>query len=715
MATTSVIGGLAQMAGANQGGPVLDMIDDILAAADRTTTPETSTPSASAHDATSAGRHDGERVADALRSLFARVDDAPGADPSWVERSDGLRGLSEAQRASVDRSFQQLPQAQAWEVGNYVHFMQEARAALVIANARGDSRCLAWLAHDNGKNQLIDLSANDRAAASRLYSGSIASKRNIATQNVGGEAEYIATMRRGTAVLLRAHRAQDRRETTAQTREEASRPLAANETPTESARLGAPGALENNTQRVAARVAEVPEPPLSARVDAPALAELAASHRTTARAPAAEVARAPRQAQSQFETFGALSAAANRLEVLARETAEARVRDTQKHKEQQLPVQEPEPHRREVLREASDPQSREGVPKQYRPTLTQLDRKVARIREDIVNNPMWINSAFLTRAGTKRGQGDFMTDQEALRENADLRSARDRALQGKQQHQKDLKTSQREIRRLEAFQRQAPWLRWAQNKLLDRENKLTKTAESAADREHASQAELANLKQLATGLYAAHNTLKEEQARESYERALARRHEIEQPLREAVLERAIAEQAVVANDTPLRVRDALDGETMSLESVKAFGELTQVAVFRTASQHPFFVDLQEHRAEVGSLAIGDVVTVSKNEFGARQLAVTERGNAWPHNERVEGRVSALRREGDKLKGVEVADAAGIRKWVVPQRGNDLNDELGRSRAQLSELAVGDGIRISATRGERSLHVVSKGREQSRGR
>jgi hypothetical protein len=359
----------------------------------------------------------------------------------------------------------------------------------------------------------------------------------------------------------------------------------------------------------------------------------------------------------------------------------------------------PPPRREKELERASAPLPRDQIPDRHFHQLRALDALVRTTRQSVVANPLWIAATHVEQSP------QFLNASELLMKDPTLLNAR-------AEYDNAERTFVKARRSKERFER---WPRWAQaitNFILGSGDKVrsdfdqaanglldAKTTVEQTEREQRFHHESAA---------AEHNT--QLQARQ--ESARERREELEQPLRAAILERAMA-QLIVTEACPVNLlHDAPVNERLEVGPKREIrGFLFQE--FRAEGGTLYFGDALDQRATGGQLDLvpGDTVRLARTPEGAPVLELEERGTnlSLRRDEHIEGTVGAFNWKGSHLAKLELIDSAGQSHWVVPTEGPDLLAELGPGAAQ----ALRAGNHVQLERGR--VQVVAHERGQSHDR
>jgi hypothetical protein len=344
----------------------------------------------------------------------------------------------------------------------------------------------------------------------------------------------------------------------------------------------------------------------------------------------------------------------------------------------------PPPGREKELERASAPLPRDQIPDRHFHELRALDALVRTTRQNVVANPLWIAATHVEQSSQFLNAGELlMKDPTLQRAHADYEKA-ERSV---------VKTR----RAKERYESKSRWVRALADFILGSGEKVRTDFDQAA---HALLEAKGALEQVEREQRYFHEGAAEEhnaqlQAKQS--EARDRREALEQPLRAAILERALA-QVLVTEACPVRVlKDAPPDERLEVglkREIRGF----VFQEFRGESGTLFFADAIDQRATGGLLDLvpGDSVRLARTDEGLPVLELEQRGpNRGVHGqERLEGTVGAFHWKGSHLVKLEIVDNAGESRWVVPTQGPDLIAELGPGAQQ----ALRAGNHVSLERG-----------------
>ena len=392
------------------------------------------------------------------------------------------------------------------------------------------------------------------------------------------------------------------------------------------------------------------------------------------------------------QTSSALASSVTRARVQLEQTRQACERGVAEHKASGSPKLEVPSPRQAELERLTAPAGRAKVPDQHVKELRSLDTAVRDIREQLVQNPLWIAATHVERSLKFTKVDDLLSQDSEL---AAAKAAFARA------ETSLVKTKQA----LEAWQARPSWLRTVQNFILGSGDRVTAAFDSAATRlvnEHQAVTRTESERRYHHEAAAGERNATVQEQREEARRV---REQLEAPLRAALLERAVAQEILTRG---------LD--IKPLREVPA-NEVLEFVGFRDDRGFPileFRSPTTSYRADSTTLAltndISGLVPGDKFQFaltveGSRALQLLERGpNLSPDREVLEGTVGAIRRENGKLLEFQLVDEAGVPRWVVPTRGTDLHKEL---RGDLEgSLHSGNQIRIQ----KREVHLLGRERD-----
>lgn len=391
------------------------------------------------------------------------------------------------------------------------------------------------------------------------------------------------------------------------------------------------------------------------------------------------------------QTTYALHSSVSRARVQVEQTRQACERGKAEHRANGSPkLVTPSPRQAELERLTAPPSPRAKLPEEHAKELRSLDTAIRDIREQLVNNPLWIAATHVERT-TK-----FTKVDDLLRQDPELASAKS----GFAKAESTLVSAKKA---LERWQAKPGWLRAVQNFILGSGEKVQSDFDQAAQ-------QLVNEHQALTRLEAErryhHESIAAERNAAAHEQqadARTLREQLESPLRAALLERSMAQDILTRGLDIKPLREAPANEVL---------EFTGIRDDRSFPVHEFRSPTTIYRADAATLAetndLRGLVPGDKFHFGltpdgTRALQLLERGpNLSLAQDVLEGRLGATHREGDKLLKFELTDASGNTRWVVPTMGDDLMKEL---RGDLnSSLVAGNLLRIQ----NREVHVLERG-------
>ncbi|HEX5658582.1 MAG TPA: hypothetical protein VFX59_15370, partial [Polyangiales bacterium] len=405
------------------------------------------------------------------------------------------------------------------------------------------------------------------------------------------------------------------------------------------------------------------------------------------------------EASQQREQNEAVERAQGRLGVLLEVAQAALRRGEEAYRARNLPELPKDAPRRQQL-QAAIAVPRSASRAKAPAVLRDLDDKTARICRDVLDNPLWIAADYLERSLSLDNEHALTREDPAVVEaTSRYREAEERIRDAKQ----DLDTYA--ARDPTKWQRVRGFLGGKDHD--DKElARLHETMEQAArgithakkdldDAEHLSRAE---------------RQAELEEDRELCAAAREYREALEQPLREAVLERHVAECALEKRRPPEHLRNVPDHASLTYVGVRKLGEF-EYHEFERFGGGVHLVDALELRETTTplDLARGDRVTFQHDERGVRHLHVDERGDAWCRLRTVEGLLTEVDRHGESVRGLKIHDvSSGEERWLRPGSSNDLRTEL--SAPVLANIQPGDFVQIGS-----SHFQVIPGRPQERSR
>lgn len=281
----------------------------------------------------------------------------------------------------------------------------------------------------------------------------------------------------------------------------------------------------------------------------------------------------------------------------------------------------PPPRPRKGFLEASTHRlHRSDVPLAYRKPISAMDAHVRSILQQVTSNPVWIAAEYVERSTRIKDLSDFPPSRDELRESPELAVAARSLDEARRLHAGDVISQKRAQQQLAAYQRRPGWLKAAQNLVLDTERELKQKALTASVRVLESSNEMRTAEAEAKSLYASRLEEANEIALEQRQLARSERLLLERPLREAVLERHRAQEALCERLAPERVLDAPERTALTYQAtIKIDG--FSFASLRGEDGRTYLLDRTEHTLNGAKLRTGDVVQVSRDENQSRHVSL----------------------------------------------------------------------------------------------
>jgi hypothetical protein len=299
----------------------------------------------------------------------------------------------------------------------------------------------------------------------------------------------------------------------------------------------------------------------------------------------------------------------------------------------------PERPRKEILKARTAAPQRSDVPYTLRKPLRDMDAHVRDIVEQVTSNPVWIAAEYVERTGAMRSANDFPPNRTDLLENPELLAVVQQFDHARHERQQAVAAATLAQQKLGAHQRKPRWMRAAQNLMFDRERRLHEVAKAASLQLLTSSLELRARESEAKMQYATCLESVNDTTRAQSRLARAEREAIERPLRNAVLERHRAEEALAGRCAPARVLEAPALAELTFDStIKVDG--FAFAVLRAEDGQRYLLDKLEHNLSGQRLRPGDVLSIQRDEHGSRHVIVKPRSQPEaraPERERGAGR------------------------------------------------------------------------------
>jgi hypothetical protein len=255
----------------------------------------------------------------------------------------------------------------------------------------------------------------------------------------------------------------------------------------------------------------------------------------------------------------------------------------------------------------------------------------------------------------------------------------------------------RSQRAFQAFARQPKWLASTKELLFKSHTKVLEEYARAVGRARAAPQHLKDVVRAAHPACIAEADSMEKRAQETQARAKEVRERMEAPVRAALLEARcmVAMLHTTARVTPLE--HAPSDRTLEFLGVRETNGAI-LAEFRGARGDRYLADTLFVRDLLDSakLTPGDKIQLSQDGAARSVPRVAERGpNLHPETLQISGIVADVKWNGRKLESIELIDASGTRRHVLPCKGDDLTKELPQSAIY----QIRKGMEIQLARGQ----------------
>lgn len=368
-----------------------------------------------------------------------------------------------------------------------------------------------------------------------------------------------------------------------------------------------------------------------------------------------------------------------RVEVAAAHVKEERTRRVQEHHSQGRPaLPTHSPRIDKLARDITPVLGTTSRSERDRSDLGRFDRLIGSMQRDITHNPLWL------AADHVEGNITVLKLDKLVREAPELQevqrvyaSAEKRFVEAKAQ--------------VESFEKQPAWRRWVDTTLRDQDLKLRGAFDHAAEHLLLAKQQVENterdLRATLQETVAEHNGAELNKQREARER----RESIERPLREALIERHIAEGITLRGETTLaRLQDAPPGTTLRFDETVNIGGFEVVKLKGPAGQ-TYLGDSIALNMPAAARQQGKPFDVRKDNDGTPTLQATIEVERTLDRGPLEGKIVDLQYEQGRLTRLTLEQADNKLVSLVPKRDNLLSEV--RAPGVLAELKQGDRVHL----------------------
>lgn len=373
--------------------------------------------------------------------------------------------------------------------------------------------------------------------------------------------------------------------------------------------------------------------------------------------------------------------AVGRVEVAAAHVKEERARRVEEHRREgrpQLPTHSPRIDK--LARDIAPVLGTASRSERDRSDLGRFDRLIGSMQRDITHNPLWLAADHVERNVT------VLKLDKLVREAPELQEVQ-RAYASAEKRFLDAKVE------VEAFEKQPKWRQWVDTKLRDQDLKLRGAFDHAAEHLLLAKQQVENterdLRATLETTVAEHNGAELNKQREARER----REGIERPLREALIERHVAEGLTVRGETTLaRLQDAPDGATLGFAGTINVGGFEAVQL-KGADGQTYLGDSIALNMPAETRELGKAFDVRKQDDGTPTLQASSEVERTLDRGPVEGKIVDLQYEQGRLTRLTLEQADNKRISLLPKRDNLLSEV--RAPGVLGELKQGDHVHLES--------------------
>lgn len=320
-------------------------------------------------------------------------------------------------------------------------------------------------------------------------------------------------------------------------------------------------------------------------------------------------------ASNELAEREAVTRASERVAALAREVRAAKRTHIATYRALGLPELPKNSARRKLLAAAVAP-AREQDADGRHGALKALDQQLRAMQRDIIDDPLWIAADYLDRTTALEQVEDRVRDDEGVkRARGEYKKAEER-----------VRSAARALDTYEPpnrWQRTLDMVRGQGKGEQDRLLALHAAMKEASLTLHNAKRGLDDAEREARA--AAHEL--NAQSLEVQREARARRDALEQPLRQALADRYIAERALTRERAPQHLRDASDLGSLTYVGQRTVGGF-DYHEFSNFGGATYLADSVELRSTIAQLDLqqGDRVVLRSDELGARHLQLEERAD-----------------------------------------------------------------------------------------
>lgn len=392
---------------------------------------------------------------------------------------------------------------------------------------------------------------------------------------------------------------------------------------------------------------------------------------------------------SNEQVAQALQGSASRAKAAAEMARAARRAAVSANKAEKTPRSERSPRVADIESLAAPTYGWRHIVGPHQAALNALNESIKRIGEDIRRNPSWVRATH-DETNTRLASPD-----ELLSQDPEVAFTKGVVSAAESELRRSLTLS-------DEWRAKPGWLRQVQDFLFDTGARLEADVRTASDRLAASSRSASELEQERLQYYKSTAAERNAQILDRAREARALRENLEAPLREARLERGMAQDILSRGLNVKPLRDAPSHEVLEYVGIRADRSLSYLE-FRSAAGVVYRSDPSRVPGDQAPVP-GDKFQHTQAPDGRGSLHILEKS---PHlnldQGPLEGRLGATHWEGPKLRSFELTDAQGNTRSVVPTRGDDLLREL---RCDFGKAMVaGNQLRIQ----QREIHVLERPR------
>lgn len=381
-----------------------------------------------------------------------------------------------------------------------------------------------------------------------------------------------------------------------------------------------------------------------------------------------------------------MRAAVARVEVAATKVREDRVRRVTEHNKAGRPPLPTNSPRIALLERSIAPASTIDRNERARSDVGKLDRSLAAMARDITRNPLWLAADHVERNAAP------LQLEALVRESPELRQAKELYATA----EKQFLTAKTQV---EEFEKRPAWAQWIDSKVRDTDLKLREAYDQSAERllgakQHVEATERDVRASLEVSV-AEHNGAELNKQREARER----RESLEQPLREAFIERHVAEAIARGDASISRIQDVPEGTSLKQSGVIQLGGF-DVVQLTDAQGKTYLGDSVTLDLPSTGLEQGASLAPNKQPDGTVKLSIEVASQHTLDRGPVEGKVVDLQWEQGRLTKVTLEQADNKRVSIVPQGDNLLKEVPGMRK--LTELEHGASVHVTKNRGVQML-------------